>query len=127
MSDIIWLQPIPKTNSMSFQEGSDKALYKNPCLMYMGEDINKLVDSLDNQAKATPGKYFIQDTGEDDTVRLFLSKCPDGYEQNVRQSRCELRPGIDGEALCKKIDPLTRRSEIDLLTEHLEKVVQQRG
>ena len=124
MEDIIWLKPIPLINNMSFEEGGEGLLYKHPCLMYMGKEVNQLVDSLDNQKKASPGKYYVKDTEEVETVRLYVDKCPDGWEQNVRQSKCELRRGVDGEALCKRIDPLTRKSKIDLLKEHIQRTLQ---
>ena len=121
MDSIVWLKPIPRINNMSFAD-SGKVMYKNPCLMYLGQEVNDFVDSLDNETKATPGKYFIKDTGEVDTVYLYVKKCPPGWEQNVRKSICEPRPGINTKALCTKTDPLTKRSEVDLLKEHIQKL-----
>ena len=125
---IVWLkQPVNRINNYSYDEGNGKVLYKNPCLKYLGEEINSFIDSLDNETKASPGKYFVKETNEVDSVYLFNGKCPDGFESNPRKSICEVRPGIDEQQICMKIDPLTRKSEVDMLKEHIQKIQQQGG
>lgn len=107
---------------MSYAEESGGVLYKNPCLKFLDEAANDFVDNLDNETKATPGRYFIKDTEEVETVYLYLGKCLPGYTQNVRKSLCEVRPGVDEATICTKIDPLTRKSKVDLLKEHISKL-----
>lgn len=123
---IVWLDNPPQINgTFAFAEQGSKPLYKNPCLTYLGQEANQFVDGLDNKTKATPSRFFIKETQETDEVRLYLNKCPNGTIQNVRQSRCEVRPGVDLKSICTQPNPLTRKSPVEILSIHLKNL--QRG
>ena len=122
---IIALEPEPNLTigytPWSFAE-EDKPMYLNPCLQYLGEEYMDFVNGLDNQTKATPGKYYIPDKDEVDVVQLYVAKCPDGTIQNVKQGRCDERPGQSMEAICNKTNPLTEKSSVEMLKTHIDKI-----
>ena len=115
-----WLSyaaPVPQDDGEEQQP-----LYMNPCLSYLPEEEVEFIRKLPKELQATPGKYFLKDKNEVDVVRFFVDKCPDGTTQNIKQARCEPRPGQDLQQLCGTKSPVSGKSQLEMLQNHLIKV-----
>lgn len=128
--DIIRLQPEPHLYGYSYaQEGDpnegDQPLFLHPCTQFFTEEEMDTLQALPKEIQATPGRYFISSRQEVDAVRLYVGKCPDGTIQNIKQARCEQRPGQDLQTLCTTPDKLTGKSKLEMLRFHLASAQEQ--
>lgn len=125
--DIIPLKPEPKiAGAYSYQEGSSQQpMFLHPCIQFLSEEEVDFIQSLPKELQATPGRYYIKSRNETDVVRLYVGKCPDGTIQNIKQARCEQRPGQDLETICMQPDKLTGQSKVEMIRKHLQAVQEQ--
>ena len=130
---IIFLEAEPQLSGQFYkksyryaEEDESSVLFKHPCLSLLTPEVNQFVDRLPNDVRAKPMKYFVSESNEVDTVRLFVRKCPDGTIQNIKQARCEEAPGKSLKAICTAPDPmLGGRNRLDMLTIHINKLARE--
>lgn len=129
MDNLIYLKPEPslrwKYSYASPGDEGQQPLFMNPCVSFLSEEDVEYINSLPKEQQATPGRYYIKDKNETDVVRLFVDKCPDGTVQNIKQARCEARPGQDLQLLCGSKSPVSGKNMIEMLKTHIDTLKKQ--